>query len=200
MTEETADRGAAAPSPALAVARHAGAHLLLWLAAFGLFAATDSWHTLNGLGLASLLCVVSGIIAGFATTTILHEWFHLLGARLSGGAYTVPAKIGLFIYDWDFERNNLRQFYLMSIAGSIGGALAVLGLWAALPTDTTGRAALLAAALAAFVFAAAIEWPVLLRCRRSGDPLAELSKTDKRVLLRCLALAILAGAAGYLAL
>jgi len=166
------------------LARLAAVHLLVWLVAFSLFAATDSWSALTGLGLAALLSVITGILAGLATTTLVHEWFHLLGARYCGARYDIPASAGLFVYDWDFTANSPRQFLVMSVAGSIGGALAVVLLWLSLPTDTAGRAAVLAAAISSFAFAAAIEWPVLLRTRSGGDPLAELSKTDKGVLTR----------------
>ena len=182
-----------ASSRGFRLGKQAGLHLLIWMSAFGLFAAADSWAALTGLGLATLLCVMSGIIAGLTTTTLAHEWFHWLGAWLSGGSYDIPAKSGLFVYDWDFEQNDVRKFLIMSVAGSVGGALAVALLWNALPADTLGRAALRAAAIGSFVFAAAIEWPVLQRIRNGGDPLAELSKINQRVLSRSFIIAIIAG-------
>ena len=180
-------------TPGLLLARHAGQHLLLVLVTLGLYAAADSWYILTGLGLALLLSIATALLVGISVSTLIHEWFHLLGARLSGGAYHIPAKSGLFVYDWHFAENNVRQFYKMSVAGSIGGALAVLLLWYALPIVSPGRAAVLAGAVASFVFAAVIEWPVLSRTRSSGDPLAELSKITPRVLLRALIAGTAAG-------
>jgi hypothetical protein len=180
-------------SPGALLTRHAVIHLLVWVVAFCLFAAADSWSSLTGLAIASLLAVVTGALAGLATVTLIHEWFHFAGAWLSGGAYTIPAKPGLFVYDWDFTANSVRQFKLMSVAGSVGGAVGLVLLWSSVPADTSGRAALLAGGVTSFAFAAAIEWPVLRRTGVSGDPLAELSKIDVSVLLRSLSVGIVAG-------
>ncbi len=177
------------------LARIGGAHLLAWLAAMGLFAAADSWSTVTALPLAGFLCVIAGVIAGFVTATLIHEWFHFMGAASARAAYDIPASPGLFIYDWKFDQNSLEQFYRMSIAGSIGGAVAVLLVWYNLPTDSWGRAAFHGGALAAFAFGAVIEWPVLRRTRSSGEPLAELSRIDGGVLFRALLTAAVAGVA-----
>ncbi len=185
-------------SPGLRLARLAGIHLLAWLVALGLFAAADSWSALTGLRLAWVLSIATGILAGLATTTLVHEWFHLLGARLCAATYDIPLRVGLFVYEWSFEKNTLRQFLTMSVAGSVGGALSVALLWLSLPADTAGRTALLAAALGSFAFGSAVEWPVLRRARRSGDPFGELSKIDAGVLGRCFGIALLVGAAGFL--
>ncbi|GAB5450603.1 MAG: hypothetical protein Hals2KO_09310 [Halioglobus sp.] len=160
----------------------AGVHALVWLIARGLFAAADSWRMLSDLSLASLLAVVTGVLAGIVTANVLHEWGHYLGARRSGGAFEIPEKLGLFVYDWDFKQNSVAQFLTMSRAGTIGGALALLLGWWLVPTDTLARAALLAGLLGSFAFAARIEWPVLRRVGEGGDPLTELSKIDEGVL------------------
>jgi hypothetical protein len=68
------------------------------------------------------------------------------------------------------------------MAGQLGGALAVLLLWLAVPTDTAGRAMLVAAAGGGAVFAAAIEWPVIRAVRAGGEPAAQLGKIDRAVL------------------
>lgn len=199
-TEQAQDMGSAAAQQipdtrGLRLARIGAAHVLVWLAAMGLFAAADSWSTVTALPVAGFLCVIAGIIAGFVTATLIHEWFHFIGAASARAAYDVPAKPGLFIYDWKFAQNSLGQFYRMSIAGSIGGATAVLLVWYNLPTDSWGRAAFHGGALAAFAFAAVIEWPVLRRTRASGEPLAELSKIDGGVLLKAALTAAVVGVA-----
>ncbi len=160
----------------------AAVHALVWLMAMGLFAAADSWRMLSDLSLASLLAVVTGAVAGIVSANVLHEWGHYLGARRSGGAFEIPEKLGLFVYDWDFKRNSVAQFLTMSRAGTIGGALALVLGWWLLPADTLARAALLAGLLGSFAFAARIEWPVLRRVGEGGDPLTELSKIDEGVL------------------
>jgi hypothetical protein len=193
--EELTDAASAVipDTPALRLSRIAGAHVLVWLAAMGLFAAADSWSTVTGLSLAGFLCLIAGAILGVTTTTLVHEWFHYLGARTGGATYKIPRNVGLFVYDWDFERNSLDQFVRMSIAGSVGGAVAIVLLWLSVPADSWGRAAVHGGALAGFAFAAVIEWPVLRRTKVSGEPLAELSKIDKDVLSRAFTIAVLVG-------
>lgn len=181
------------PKRKVRLARIGSVQGLVLLVSLCLFAAADSWTAVTGLAFASALGVITGLIAGVVMTSVVHEAFHLLGAQVSGGAYKIPPNVGIFLYDWQFERNSVDQFFVMSIAGSVGGAVAVLLLWNSVPADTLGRATLRGAAVAAFVYAAIIEWPVLQRTRRSREPLAELSKIDEKVLLRALYGALIAG-------
>lgn len=177
----------------LRLARIAAAHLLFWLLTMGLFAAADSWHMLSELALASFLSVVTGALAGIATANLIHEWAHFVGARQSGGAYKIPGKIGLFVYDWDFSANSVSQFMTMSKAGTVGGVIAVLLVWWFLPTDTLARAAVFAGAVASFVFGSRIEWPILRRVSDGADPLTELSKIDQGVLWQAFVIASFVG-------
>ena len=184
---------AMAQSPTFLLAKQAGVHLGIWLLAFSLFAATDSWAQLTGWQLATGLNVLTGFVAGFATVNLAHEWFHFFGARAASGSYTVNPKPGMFVFDWQFENNSLGQFYLMSIAGTVGGVLATLALYNAVDTDSAGRAALIAGAVASFALGSIIEWPVLARTRHSGDPLGELSRLTPPVLGRAAAASAIVG-------
>ena len=195
MKEDTAKTSPPPPakSRGMRLARLASTHALVFVVALSLFAAADSWSTVTGLGIATVLCVVTGALAGITITTLVHEWFHYLGARYSGAAYDIPDKQGLFLYNWDFTHNSVRQFLMMSVAGSVGGILALGILWTSVPADSWGRAALQGGAIASVVFAAYIEWPVIRRVRISRDPLAQLSKIDQRVLSRSFAVSSTAG-------
>ncbi len=175
-------------------ARHALVHFGTAAVLLCLFAACDNWGSTTGWTVALGLAAVIGFVAGFATTTVLHEWFHLLGARLSGGQYDIPRELSFFVYDWKFEHNSVGQFFTMSIAGSVGGLLAVWLLALAVPTDNPARVALLAGAVTSFVFGSIIEWPVLGRTLSSGQPLEELAKINHGVLARALAGSVLAAA------
>jgi hypothetical protein len=175
------------------LARLAAIHALFWILALGLFAAADSWRILSDFAFASFFSLVTGVLAGLVTTTLIHEWGHYVGARRSKGAYTIPEKPGVFVYDWDFRNNSVDQFHTMSIAGSIGGAVALILVWTLLPADTIGRIAVHAGAIAGFVFAAVIEWPILKRTRAGADPMTELGKIDQAVLTRAFGAATLAG-------
>ena len=195
MKEDTAKTPPPPPakSRGMRLARLASTHALVFVVALSLFAAADSWSTITGLGIATVLCVVTGALAGITLTTLVHEWFHYLGARYSGAAYDIPHKQGLFLYNWDFTHNSVRQFLIMSVAGSVGGILALIILWTSVPVDSWGRAALQGGAIASVVFAAYIEWPVIRRVRISRDPLAQMSKIDQRVLSRSFAVSSTAG-------
>lgn len=192
-TAATASNRKPALSRRLRLAKLARTHALVFLAALSAFAAADSWSASSGLAIAGLLSIVTGALAGLTIATLIHEWFHYLGARQSGARYGIPSRQGLFLYDWDYSSNNVQQFLTMSVAGTIGGFFAVVLLWTSVPADTWGRAALRGGAIAGVVFAACIEWPVIRRTRRGADPLAELSKIDQRVLSRSFMVASVAG-------
>jgi len=160
----------------LRLAKLAVAHTLVLLLALAGFAAADSWSVITGLGIATLLSILTGALAGIAAANLVHEWFHYAGARYTGAAFNVPSRLGLFVYDWDFNANSSRQFLTMSVAGNIGGIVALILLWNAVPADNWGRAALRAGVCASVLFAALVEWPVMRRVRDGGDPLSELAK------------------------
>jgi len=160
----------------LRLAKLAGAHALVLLLALSGFAAADSWSVVTGLGIATLLSILTGALAGIAAANLVHEWFHYGGARYTGAVFEIPSRVGLFVYDWDFGANSSRQFLTMSVAGNIGGMVAILLLWNAVPADSWGRAALRAGVVSSVIFAALVEWPVIRRVRSGGDPLTELAK------------------------
>jgi hypothetical protein len=164
--------------------KHAALQFGIALIAFTLWAAADSWYLLTELSIASGLSIVMAAIAGVAVSTVVHEWFHFGGAIASGSAYTIPTKFGFFVYDFDYGKNNLRQFNIMSLAGQAGSWLTVLALWWLIPMDSAGRIMLVCGAAGSAVFGGIIEWPVIRRAQESGDPLAELSKIDAGVLQR----------------
>ena len=164
--------------------KHAALQVGVALVAFTLWAAADSWHLLTGLSIAIALSILLAAIAGAAVSTVIQEWSHFAGALLSGSTYTVPEKLGFFVYSFDFEKNNLRQFNAMSLAGQLGSWVTVFGLWWLIPMDNPGRIMLVCAAVGSAIFGGIVEWPVIRRVQASGDPIAELSKIDGAVLKR----------------
>lgn len=197
MSEQEQAFEAMAQSSTFLVIKQAAIHMGVWIVTFCLFAASDSWAQLTGWQLASVLNVLTGFMAGFVTVNLLHEWFHYFGARATSASYTLNPKPSMFIYDWKFEENSLKQFYIMSIAGTVGGIAAVLLIFNAVEANSAGRAALVGGAVASFAFGSIIEWPVLARTRRSRDPLAELSKLNPIALGRAGAGSALAGLATW---
>lgn len=200
MNNPQEEFAAMAKQPGFMLGKQAGIHLAVWLLSFSMFAATDSWAVLTGLPLASFINILAGIVAGFVTVNLTHEWFHYLGAKLSSAHYTIADKPGLFVFDWQFDKNSLKQFYMMSIAGNVGGALGVIALFMAISADNSGRMALIAGAVAGFVLGAIIEWPVLMRTRKSGQPLLELAKLSPSALGKATAGSAIAGVLCWMAL
>ncbi len=168
----------------MTLGKHAGLQFGLALIGFTLWTAADSWYLLTGLAIANGLAVVTGALAGVLVSTVVHEWSHLAGAVLSGSAYKVPKKPGLFVYDFDFKNNSIRQFTIMSLAGQAGSWVAVIALYVLIPMDNPGRVMLVCAAVGSAVFGGVIEWPVLRRTRASGKPLEELGKIDNNAFKR----------------
>jgi hypothetical protein len=175
-------QGAAADS-GISTGLVALAHLLVALVLLGLFVAADTWHALSALPIAAVLSVTAGLVAGAIVTTLVHEWLHFAGASAANGHCHRVRRLNLFAFEWDFKRNSRGQFLAMSYAGSLGSLVAIALLTVAFGTDTPGRVALLAAAFGSLGFAGAIEWPVLARVHTGGEPLAELSKITRRVVL-----------------
>ena len=66
----------------------------------------------------------------------LHEWGHLLGAYLTHSVY-VPARrlYSPFLFSYDAEQNNRRQFLTMSLAGFAATALFVAAFLLWMPQD-----------------------------------------------------------------
>lgn len=177
--DSEAELARALASPTARLAKLVGAQLLVLLVALSLFAAADSWSVVTGLGIATVLGIVTGALAGVVTANLVHEWFHYVGARYVGATFRIPSRLGLFLYDWDFATNSRRQFLTMSVAGNVGGFVAIFLLWHAVPVDNWGRAALRSGVIASVIFAALIEWPVIRRVRDGADPMTELAKVPE---------------------
>ncbi|HBM84351.1 MAG TPA: hypothetical protein DD808_04300 [Halieaceae bacterium] len=170
----------------------AAAHAALALILLALFAAANNWYQSSSLILAAVLGVLSGAAAGGIICTLVHEWFHYLGALAARGQYSRPARLALFAFEWDFKRNNRHQFLVMSYAGTLG-SLAAIALFAMnIPPATPCSIALLAASVGSLAFAGAIEWPVIARVHGGGDPLGELSRTTPRVVLHSATIGLVA--------
>ncbi len=164
--------------------KHAALHIGIALLVFTMWAAADSWYLLTGLAIANALAVITALLAGVTITSVVHEWSHFAGARFSNSSYSIPKKFGTFVYDFDFEKNSLRQFNIMSCAGQVGSWATVIALLMLIPMDNSSRIMLVAGAVGSAVFGAIVEWPVLLRTQQSGQPLQELSKINRQVLKR----------------
>ena len=87
------------------------------------------WRLSSSVEPATTLAAVLSISAGVGAAICafnLHEWGHLLGARLTHSVYT-PARrlISPFLFSYDAEHNTRRQFLIMSLAGFAATAVFV---------------------------------------------------------------------------
>jgi hypothetical protein len=194
----------AQPAPKLSDAdklfMHALTHFLIAIAVLAAWAAADSWYLLTELALANFLSIATAAVAGVVISTLIHEWFHYAGAKFSGSSYRIPAKRGLFVYDFDFKKSSEAQFNMMSYAGQLGSIASVILLFTLVPADNPGRAMLIAGAIGATLFGGSIEWPVLMRVKQSHQPLQELAKITPAVFKRSLLIGTGGGALAWLVL
>lgn len=150
-----------------------------------IFAAAESWATVSGLAIASLLSVVDGLLVGAATAALMHEWGHFVGARLAGGhAPLKPIRDFLPIFDFDYKNNAARAFEWMSIGGNVGNISVLLIFFLVLPLDRAGAAALVAGAFGFTVFAGGIEFPVIRKARAGMSGIEALGTLPKNFLRR----------------
>jgi len=172
------------------------------LAALSLWAASDAWHSVTGLGAATLLSVLNGIAAGYIVNLLAHEWGHFAGARWFGGiAPTTPRITRLFpIFKLDLQRSPVRAFQAMSVGGNLAHWAAVLLLFTWVPLDSPGRAALACSAFA-FAFGASVtELPVIRRSFAGASPIESFKGISRASLRRDRRIGYAAGALLFLAL
>lgn len=159
---------------------------MIVFAALTLWAASDAWFQVTGLWAAELLSAADGIFVGYIVASVFHEWGHYLGARISGAqtTRTLPKNLtNLFRFSFDFGSNSRTQFHSMSLGGWVGHWTILLLIFAILPMDTLGRAALVSSLFGFAIFATVIETGVLRKTFGGTEPaqaLGELSKQNLR--------------------
>ena len=116
-----------------------------------------------GTGLASGLSIAAGVGAAICAYN-LHEWGHLVGARLTHSVY-VPAKriFSPFLFSYDDQQNTREQFLLMSLAGFAATALFVVAFVLWMPQDQQAGRIALRGALVLAGLTVIIEFPIFFR-------------------------------------
>jgi hypothetical protein len=114
------------------------------------------------------LGVLAGTLAAL-TAFVVHEWGHLAGALGSGGtAHPAPSLASFFLFHFDVEKSDRRQFLMMSYGGYLATVLAVLllALWID-PTRLSGQTCLVLSVVGIGV-TLALEIPTTVRVARGG--------------------------------
>lgn len=160
---------------------HASAFVLLLWAAF---------HTTDIAG------IVIALIAGIACSHILHEWGHYLGARLSGALVTIKPKLSPLFFDFDYLKNNPRQFLWLSAGGPAGNLVLIGVTLLMLPLDNLVQQFFLATLIGKLVYVITLEGPVTIGILAGGKPLEVLGKhfgQGKPLFRRCMMLGAFSG-------
>ena len=186
---EENDSQALKPQPVDHLVKSLGMHLLIVAGALSLWGAADSWSNTSQLPLALALSVLNGLIAGYVISTVIHEWSHLAGAWVFNSNYSLVSG-GLFVFDFDYPRNNKIQFLAMSIGGNLGGLALFLLLPHFIPIDDPGARMFHAGTLGAVVFAGLIEVPIISAVLKGADPFEQLSRINRENLYRSISISL----------
>jgi len=135
---------------------------------------TTLWYAANPwpAGLVIALSIATGVVLSH----VIHEWGHFLGAVLSRSAYTLKKKISPLFFDFDYVKNDPRQYLWMSVGGPLGNVLLIsITLWL-LPIETLAQQWLLATMMGQLVYVLVLEGPVSLGILAGKNPLEVLAK------------------------
>ena len=115
---------------------------------------------------------VTATLAGVLTAVcgyLFHEWGHLTGALISKSEIRLPERASeIFLFNFDSDRNDARQFTTMSSGGFLASAIAIVFLLLALPRDTLAATISLALVALGVVATAVLELPPFFRVLHGG--------------------------------
>jgi hypothetical protein len=156
-------------------------HFVLVMGALTLWGAAETWARTTGWTIAEVAAVANALIAATVIASTIHEWGHFAGARLSGAISPVlrDPRRHFFMFDFDLERNDVRQFLWMSWGGILAPWIPVAIVLVGVPLDRWSDAALLAAFVWRASAVAAFEVPVVRTVARDRDPIAALRERVK---------------------
>ena len=173
-------------------------HAAFVLGSLTLWGASDFWAAESELILALTLALINSIVAGTIVASILHEWGHFLGAKLSGSnAPLLEKTFSFFFFNFKDEGNTKGQFLKMSLGGPIANWSLVVAFFFLLPLETWSQVLFLATLLSIAVSVSIFEVPVLLRIRE-GEPSVIIQKRLEEAGSSPRNIGILAGALGAL--
>lgn len=173
-------------------------HAAFVLGSLTLWGASDFWAAESELILALTLALINSIVAGTIIASILHEWGHFLGAKLSGSnAPLLEKTFSFFFFNFKDEGNTKGQFLKMSLGGPIANWSLVVAFFFLLPLETWSQVLFLATLLSIAVSVSIFEVPVMLRIRE-GEPSVIIQKRLEEAGSSPRNIGILAGALGAL--
>jgi hypothetical protein len=115
---------------------------------------------------------ITATLAGTLTAIcgyLFHEWGHLAGAVVSKSRVRLPERPSeIFLFNFDVDRNDSRQFTTMSSGGFLASAIAIVFLFLVLPVGALATTISLALVGLGIVATAVLELPPFFRVLRGG--------------------------------
>lgn len=115
---------------------------------------------------------ITATLAGTLTAIcgyLFHEWGHLAGAVASESRVRLPERASeVFLFNFDVDRNDSRQFTIMSSGGFLASATAIVVLFLVLPAGALATTISLALVGLGIVATAVLELPPFFRVLRGG--------------------------------
>lgn len=141
----------------------------------------------TGWSALTVIAGVLGFIAAYVTSYAVHEWGHLIGARLTGSEMPLRPYTGALIGHFAIEQHSVRQFLWLSwggIAGYLLVLIVVLQLYFAV-YPTGGTVGLAIGVLAFSSQSLAVDLPQVLRVQRGEPPtVVSASGASRKIILR----------------
>lgn len=115
-----------------------------------------------------LTAALAGTLTGICGY-LFHEWGHLAGAAASRSKVRLPESAReVFLFNFDSDRNDARQFATMSLGGFLASAIAITFLLVALPPALLATKISLALVALGTVATVVLELPPFFRVLRGG--------------------------------
>jgi hypothetical protein len=115
---------------------------------------------------------ITATLAGALTAIcgyLFHEWGHLAGALASKSRVRLPERASeIFLFNFDVDRNDARQFTIMSSGGFLASAVAIVFLFLVLPAGVLATKMALTLVALGIVATAVLELPPFFRVLRGG--------------------------------
>jgi len=100
---------------------------------------------------------------------LFHEWGHLAGAFLSKSEVRLPQRAReIFLFNFDVDRNDARQFTTMSLGGFVASGVAIVFLLRVLPQGVLATKISLALVVLGLLATVVLELPPFFRVLRGG--------------------------------
>jgi hypothetical protein len=124
--------------------------------------------SVRGDGIEWITATVAGVLTAICGY-LFHEWGHLAGALATKSQVRLPQSASeIFLFNFDVDRNDARQFTRMSCGGFLASAIAIFFLVFVLPPGVLATKIALVLVALGIVATAILELPPFFRVLRGG--------------------------------